>query len=72
MSWMFTEPKGAPFVNVRARMLDDTTGFAPFIETCTSEKLPWATTPAAHSFEKFPAMEDFVGLVRAYAAAGHS
>ncbi len=68
MSWMFTRPKFAPFVNVRATLLDDTTGFAPYIETYTSEKLPWATTPAAHRFAKFPAMEDYMGLMKAYAA----
>lgn len=68
MSWMFTEPKGAPFVNVRATMLDDTTGFAPFIETYTCEKLPWATTPAVHSFDKFPAMEDYMTLTQAFVA----
>lgn len=69
MTWMFTQPKGAPFVNVRATLLDDTDGFAPFMETYTSEKLPWATTPAVHSFPKFPAMEDYIGLIKAYADA---
>ena len=68
MTWMFTQPKGAPFVNVRATLLDDTDGFTPFMETYTSEKLPWATTPAAHRFPKFPAMEDFGALMKAYAA----
>lgn len=67
MSWMFTEPRGAPFVNVRATLLDDTTGFTPFMETCTSERLPWATTPALHSFPQFPAIEDYIGLMQAYA-----
>jgi hypothetical protein len=69
LSWMFTQPKGAPFVNVRATMLDDTAGFAPFIETYTSEKLPWATTPAVHSFPKFPALEDYMALTQAFVAA---
>jgi hypothetical protein len=68
-SWMFTQPKGAPFVSVRATLLDDTTGLAPFIETYTSEKLPWATTPAAHSFAKFPALEDYMALTQAFVAA---
>lgn len=69
MTWMFTEPKGAPFVNVRATLLDDTAGFEPFIETCTSEKPPWATTPAVHSFPRFPAMDEYAGLIQAFAAA---
>jgi len=44
MSWIFTRPDGFDFVNLRATMLDDASGFAPFIETYTSEKLPWANT----------------------------
>ena len=68
-SWLFTEV--APqlgFVNVRTTMLDDPSGLEPFIETQTAEKLPWATTPAEHSFERFPEMEKYVSLVEAYAA----
>jgi hypothetical protein len=48
---MFTRPEGRDFfVNLRPTMLDDPSWFTPFIETSTSEKLPWATTPAVHSF----------------------
>jgi hypothetical protein len=69
MSWMFTRPPGFDaFVNVRATMLDDATGFTPFMETFTREKLPWVTTPAVHSFDGFPAFEDYQGLIEAYAA----
>ncbi len=70
MSWMFTRAEGLDmFVNLRPTMLDDPSGFStPFIETYTSEKLPWATTAAVHSFEKFPAFEDYAGLTKAYAA----
>ena len=57
------------FVNVRPTMLEDTSWTSPFIETYTSEKLAWATTPAVHSYEKFPPMEDYEGLVAAYAAS---
>lgn len=67
MSWMFSEPAGMDFVNVRATMLDDPEGFEPFIETQTAEKLSWITTPAAHSFERFPPMEVFGALIQAYA-----
>lgn len=67
MSWVFTRPNGFDFVNVRTTMLDDPSGFAPFIETYTSEKLPWVTTPAPYKFEKFPAVDEFKGLMRKYA-----
>ena len=55
------------FVNVRSTMLDDAGSYTPFIETYTSEKLPWATTPAVHSFERFPPMEQFAMLLADYA-----
>jgi hypothetical protein len=66
MSWMFTRVPEAPMVNVRATMLDDTTGFEPFVETYVSDKLPWATTPAARSFERFPELEEWPGLMEAF------
>jgi hypothetical protein len=67
MSWMFTQPGGFDFVNVRATMLDDTSVFSPFIETYLSEKLSWATTPAPHKYAKFPAIEEYQGLMEKYA-----
>ena len=68
MSWMFTRPEGLDwFVNVRPTMLDDPKWFAPFVETWTSEKLPWATTPAVHSYEQLPAMDAYEGLIGEYA-----
>ncbi len=64
MSWLFTRLNGADeLVNVRATMMDDVESYEPFIETYTSEMLPWATTPATHSFEKFPPMEMFRSLL---------
>jgi len=68
MSWLFTRPDGFDFVNVRATMLDEASGFSPFIETYTSEKLAWAATPAPLKFAKFPAMEEYKGLMEKYAA----
>ena len=69
MSWMFTRPDGFDaIVNVRVTMLDDPRPFPPFIETYTCEKLPWASTPAVRSFEKFPALEEYESLARDYAA----
>lgn len=71
MSWLFTRPAAFPdFVNVRATMMDDCSGYAPFIETQTAEKLPWATTGAAHSFDRFPPMEAFPALMAEFAAKG--
>jgi hypothetical protein len=67
MSWMFTRPDGFDFVNVRATMLDDPSGFSPFIETYLSEKLPWASTPARYKFAKFPAAAEYTGLMQQYA-----
>ena len=68
MSWMFTRPEGLDaFVNVRTPMLDEVEGLDPFIETMTAERLPWAVTPAAHSFERFPAPDAFGPLMSAYA-----
>lgn len=71
LSWMFTRPPGMDwFVNVRATMLDAHGWFAPFVETFTREKLPWAATPAKHSFETFPEMADYERLTRAFAEEG--
>ncbi len=67
--WVFTQlPPGMPFVNVRATMLDDATWFAPWMETYTSEGLPWARTGAVRSFPAFPEMEEYAGLMAAYRA----
>lgn len=68
MSWLFTRAENMDwFVNVRVAMLDDATWFAPFVETCTDEKLPWATTPAVRSFPSLPALEDWGELLEQYA-----
>lgn len=71
MTWMFTRPLGMDwFVNVRPSLLDDHGWFVPFIETWTSEKLPWATTPAKHSFETVPELPAFEPLIAEYAERG--
>ena len=69
--WVFTtaEPSMG-FVNVRATLLDDAAWFAPFIETQTAEKLPWASTPAVHSYERFPQPADFPALIAEHAERG--
>lgn len=69
MSWMFTRPAAIPaFVNVRSTLFDETAGLEPFVETCVSEKLPWAATPAVESFDQFPPDEAWGALMGAYAA----
>lgn len=71
MSWMFTRPGGLDWlVNLLPTMLDHHGGFVPFIETFTREKLPWATTPAVHSFDEFPPVDRYEGLLRDFAARG--
>lgn len=69
-SWLFTRlPPEYGAINVRATMLDDASGFVPFIETYTSEQLPWAQTGAAHRFETFPEPSDYPALMQAFAQA---
>lgn len=67
-SWMFTRTgSGAnAFVNLRPTMLEDASWFVPFIDSYTSEKLPWATTPAQHSYKEFPPMEAYLALMAEY------
>jgi hypothetical protein len=66
-SWLFTRIEiGEGFVNLRPSTLDEHHWFEPFIETQTAEKLPWANTPARHSFERFPEMEQYGALIAEY------
>jgi len=72
LSWLFTRPEGLDaFVNVRATLFDGARDFSPFIETYTSEALPWARTPAVHSFEAFPPMERYPELMAEFAQDPH-
>ena len=67
MSWVFSRLEGLDaFVNVRSVMLDDPEAFPPFIDTMTSEKLCWVTTPARHRFDTWPPMDAFDGLIAEY------
>ena len=69
-SWLFTRPDGMDeLVNVRATLLADAAGFSPFMETWTADKLPWATTPAIHSFPGFPPMEAYPALLAEFAGS---
>lgn len=70
-SWMFTRPEGMDaFVNLRATMLDDHGWVAPYIEVWTRDKVPWASTPATHSFETEPEFAAYEAFVEEFAATG--
>ncbi|HBN50724.1 MULTISPECIES: GFA family protein [Thalassospira] len=63
-TWMFTRITGMDdFVNVRPTLFDQKSLATPFIETMTSEKLPWVSIPAQHSFTGFPDVDDFMKLL---------
>jgi hypothetical protein len=69
MSWLFTRPEGFDWlVNIRSTMLDDSRWSTPFIETWTSERLPWALTPALHSFATVPPFDQYESLMSDYAS----
>ena len=67
LNWLITRPAGMPFVNVRPTMFDIPAWSTPFMETCVSEKLSWATTAAQRSFDQYPAEEDYGPLMQAFA-----
>ena len=70
-TWMFTRPEGMDwFLNLRPTMLDDASWYAPFVETYTSTRLPFATTGAVHAFETFPPMDAYMKLTEDYLARG--
>lgn len=67
-SWIFSRIEGVDdFLNVRPTIFEDTSWFSPFIETMTKEKIEWASTPARHSFEGFPPMEEYQSLMGEFA-----
>lgn len=71
MSWMFTRPEGMDeIVNLRPSMLDDHQWFEPYVEVWTSEKLPWATTPAVRNYPTEPAMDEYEEIMSLYAVEG--
>lgn len=69
-SWLFTKPEGLQdIVMVRTTMLDDQRGLEPFMETMTSEKLPWAGTCARHSYERWPPANALPTLIGEFTAS---
>jgi hypothetical protein len=70
-NWIFTHAHGLDFfVNIRATMLDEHRWYVPFVEVFTSEKLPWATTAAEHSFATQPDLAGYAPLLRPSPAKG--
>lgn len=67
LNWLYTSLTSAPFVNVRPTMFDVPSWSTPFIESYVTEKLPWATTSARHSFAKFPEPDQYGPLMAEYA-----
>lgn len=67
LNWLYTSLASAPFVNIRPTMFDVPLWSAPFIESWVSEKLPWAQTPAHHSFQQFPTPDMYGPLMAEYA-----
>ena len=67
LNWLYTAPAGMPFINIRPVLFDVPAWSTPFAETCVSEKLPWAKTPAQHSFDKYPPPDRYEPLIREYA-----
>lgn len=68
MSWLFTQPEGIDLVVVRTTMLDQRGWDTPFMENCTREKLPWASTPARYSYPEFPPVDAYPALMAEFAA----
>ena len=67
MSWVFTRPMLlVSVVNVRSTMLDETDDVAPFMETCTGEKLGFIDLPVHRSYEVFPDAQDIGPLIEAF------
>jgi hypothetical protein len=67
-NWLFTRLVGPGLVNVRPTMFNVPAWSTPFIESSVREKLPWAKTSAKHSFDGFPAPEQYGPLMAEYAA----
>ena len=71
MSWLVTRMEGLDwFVNIRPSMLDEHSWVVPYVETFIAEMLPWASTPAKHSFDTLPDMSGYEQLIKKFAAEG--
>ena len=73
LSWLYTTSPNLTamgFLNFRPTMLEDASWVVPFVESQTAEKLPGAVTGAKHSFERWPARQDYGRLMQEYAQEG--
>lgn len=67
-SWVLTRPPGLGDITVvRSSLFEDADRFAPFMESFVSEKLPFVSSVAPNSFERFPDPSQFPALIEAYA-----
>lgn len=67
-SWLFSRPAGFDtMVVVKTMMFDDLKEIAPFMETWTSERVPWAQISVPHSYEQFPPVADLPTLIGQFA-----
>ncbi len=65
--WITTAPPPeSGIINVRSTLLEDALACKPFVEMWTKEKLPWASTPAKHSFDEQPSADAFPALIEEY------
>ena len=65
--WVTSEPRaGNGVINVRSTLIDGPLALEPFIEMWMKEKIPWASTPAKHSFDETPSLDAFPSLVSEY------
>lgn len=72
-SWVMSQPLGLGDITVvRSSLFADADRFAPFVESFTSEQLPFAAPVAPHRFERFPDPADFPKLMAAYATWEHA
>lgn len=68
MTLMFTKIEDADErVNVRVTLCEDSSWFTSFVETMTRDKLPWAVTPAVHTYDAFPTSAEIKELLVKYA-----
>ena len=63
MSWLFTRPEGMDdLVNIRSVMFDDAPAFRPYVETFTSESMPFvisARSAASNGFRRRKSFRSF-------------
>jgi hypothetical protein len=70
-NWLYTDGiAGGQFVNFRPTLLDDANWVIPFIESNVAEKLPGVVSGAQHSFDGFPAPDQYGPLMEVYGKEG--